>query len=77
MFKSTLPGLLPQPSAKQRRAQEPAPDGLYFTDKAQISGPRGLIVPRNATRLPLAIHCFGTGVLVWRLVLQQSRKTTF
>ena len=52
-------------------------DGLYFTDKAQISGQRSLIAPRNATRLSLAIHCFGTGVLIWRLVAQHSRKTTF
>lgn len=64
-FRSTLPG----------RVQ--SKDGLYFTDETQISRQRGLIVPRNATRLSLAIHCFGTGVLIWRLVAQQSRKTTF
>ena len=66
-FRSTLPG----------RVQSKFKDGLYFTDEAQISGQRGLIAPRNATRLFLAIHCFGTGVLIWRLVTQQYRKTTF
>ena len=65
VFRSTLPGQV------QRK------DGLYFTDEAQISGRRGLIAPCNATRLSLAIHCFGTKVLIWRLVAQQSRKTTF
>ena len=61
-FRSTLPG----------RVQ--SKDGLYFTDEAQISGQRSLIAPRNATRLSLATHCFGTGVLIWGLVAQQSRS---
>lgn len=62
VFRSTLPG------------QVQSKDGLYFTDGAQISGRHSLIAPRNATRLSLAIHCFGTGVLIWRLIAQQSRS---
>ena len=59
------------------RSRVQSKDGVSFTDKAQISGQRSLMAPRNARRLSLAIHCFGTGVLIWRLVAQHSRKTTF